>query len=134
MELEDICEAMSSASDDGASEHAEEQTASSSTQTWTRATDWLRHASANLAEIEQVYKWQWLWPKKGWDDMPEDLSNEIEKDYREGHSESRYRQLRVKKDNLHHDYVLTFETMMQKNLDSGRLRQVRRVKKKDLSS
>ena len=134
MELEDICEAMSSASDGGASEHAEEQTASSSTQTWTRATDWLRHASANLAEIEQVYKWQWLWPKKGWDDMPEDLSNDIEKDYREGHSESRYRQLRVKKDNLYHDYVLTFETMMQKNLDSGRLRQVRRVKKKDLSS
>ena len=116
-------------SDGGASEHAEEQPASSSTQTWTRATDWLRHASANLAEIEQVYKWQWLWPKKGWDDMPEDLSNEIEKDYREGHNESRYRQLRVKKDSLYHNYVLTFETMMQKNLDSGRLRQVRRVLK-----
>ena len=66
--------------------------------------------------------------------MPEDLSNEIEKDYREGHNESRYRQLRVKKDSLYHNYVLTFETMMQKNLDSGRLRQVRRVKKKDLSS
>ena len=115
--------------DDGAAEQAEEQQASSTTKKWTRASDWLRDASANLAEIEQVYKWQWLWPKSGWDDMPEDLSNEIEKDYREGHNESRYRQLRVKKDSLYHNYVLTFETMMQKNLDSGRLRQVRRVLK-----
>ena len=94
-----------------------------------RETELAHHDAAHLPlqlEDSREYKWQNRFPK-GWYDLPADASTHIEREYNNGNLYANFMQLRCKKNNLWHNYLISFQTMTQQNQENGRIREVRRV-------
>jgi len=83
-------------------------------------------SSASESAPQQTYKWQVQFPS-GWQDLPSDASADIEREFSSGSAEAQYQQCRSKKENIWNTYQITFKRMQQQNLQSGRLREARRI-------
>ena len=71
-------------------------------------------------------EWQVKFPK-GWYTLPPEISQHIEIQYASGSRECSYSEIKSKKHNLFRHYTIDVNTMYQRNVESNRVREVRRI-------
>ena len=71
-------------------------------------------------------EWQVEFPK-AWYSLPPEISQHIEIQYASGSRRCSYAMCKSRKQNLFHHYTIDVNTMCQQNVDTGRIRKVRRI-------